>query len=160
MQLSDIVAELGRAGAKAVQMVSAYQEMLLENSFDRDEKGVLQPKMVQLEISPGVLINVPRYALKRTRGIDMERLSFEFDATVSLNEKDNPGDGESEVLNETIPAETVVPASRIDMTLKKGLFTRQSHMKVKVSFLMDDPPEATEVLRDKFNEMLRNQLEG
>ena len=147
MFLADFLAEIGRAGGEAARAASEYSEHRLLRLFNWDKvTKTLTPQTVNLRLG-GAVIPVPRYALSRAGGLDLDELKVEFEATVDLN------------TIVTARGKVRRPDTKVGVRFKKGLFRNDTHVKITASFKMGSPPEASELVADRLNEEIRTAID-
>ena len=141
MKFSDLLAQIGQAGAVAAQQASEYsRNRLLRHFKDAD------PETVTLKID-GRDVEVPTFALSRSGGLDLDELRVEFETSVEVDEN-----GHEEQQH------THTPRCDIDVNLKRGLFRQATHAKVRATFKMGAAPEALSQIEDRLNQQLREAL--
>ena len=143
MRLADFLAEIGRSGGEAAHAASQYSELRMLNLFKLDEDGTLHPQTLPVCIG-NKIVEVPRFVLSRAGGLDMEKLTVEFEADVDLS-----------TVGPSPSGKTVTPETKVGVEFRRGLLRRHTSVKVSACFRMGEPPEASELVADKLNEHLR-----
>lgn len=141
----DFLAELGEAAAHTQDAGVRRSRKLLYDRLFEEKDGRIVPRTVTVHVGD-TEIPVPLFVLEVGRPVRME--SFEIETETDLRIEDIPDPADTEGL------------SSIQVGLKRGLFRRCSHAKIRATFSTEEPTEATEVLRDKMNQALRNHFMG
>ena len=137
MKLSEFLAQIGHSGAVAAREAAEYSRHRLLGHFENGK-----PKTKKLKIGD-TEVDVPTFVLSRSGGLDLHELHVEIETNISIDEAQGITD---------------TPQCKIDVGLKKGLFSRSTHAKVRAIFQMGPPPEALSQIEDKLNQALMEEL--
>ena len=127
--LGEFAQKLGEAGVLASRACEQYAEQRIQDAF---EDGAPKTRTLKLY---GQEIEIPEIALVSERRLDVDTLDFQFEATVSLDEDGSPR-----------------LASHI------GLLKRGVKVKANISFKAGDSLESLELMRERVNRELSEQL--
>ena len=134
LRLSEFLAHFARAGAEAAYSAAEESKEYLMAMFHEDEEGTLTPKMVNVNIA-GEVIETPLITLTPAANVSFEDMSLGFRASLDI-EKDG----------------TAV------MNNHKDLLKRSVDVDVKMRFRSKEPPEGIELLRERLNQQLSQDL--
>ena len=87
---------------------------------------------------------VYEYALIRTGGLDIKRMEVEFEVEADVADLGQSNDDDA--------------TSPIKVKMKRGLLSKNTHLKVKTVFEMGPRPEAANVLADLMVEKLNESI--
>ena len=134
LKLSDFLAHFARAGAEAAYSAAEHSKEYLMEMFEPDENGGMVPIMVTTTIGTQ-RINVPLLTLTPTANVGFQNMRMCFKASVDIE-----SDGTAIVHNH------------------KDLLKRSVDVDVDMTFVAKDPPEGFELLREKLNNQLSQEL--
>ena len=137
MNLSEFLAQIGHSGTVAAREAAEYSRRRLLGHFKEGEPKTKRLKICDTEV------DVPTFILSRSGGLDLHELHVDIETSISIDEAQSIAD---------------VPQCQIDVGLKKGLFKKSTHAKVKAIFRMGPPPEALSQIEDKLNQALMEEL--
>lgn len=131
--LGEFAQKLGEAGILAARACEHYAQQRIEDAFE-DDNGALVPKTKRIRLY-GQEIDVPEVTLISERRVDVDRMNFEFEATVTLDDTGKP-----------------MLANHV------GLLRRGVKVKAQVSFKAEDSLESLELIRERVNREVSQQL--
>lgn len=146
MKFSEVLAQLGNAGAIAARAASDYSLQRLRDAFE-DHDGVLKPKVLKLELGQEEPVDIPEYSLVRPGGLDLDELRVEFEVEADFSQI-----GESQM-------DSAIHVDQVQIKPKRGLLQRNTHMTVTCVFKMGPRPEAAEVVNDQLVDHLREKIQ-
>lgn len=133
ISIGEFARKLGEAGVLASRACEDYAKNRIEESFEEvDDK--LIPKVRKVHIY-GQEIEIPEIALVSERRLDVDTLTFDFEATVSLDDSGTP---------------------RMENHL--GILKRGVKVKAHVAFKAGSSLESLELMRERVNREISDKL--
>ena len=132
--IGEFAQKLGEAGVLASQACEDYAAQRIDDAFERDDDGDLVPKVRRVHIY-GQELEIPEIALISERRMDVDALTFDFEATVTMDDTGTP-----RIANHT------------------GLLKRGVKVKARIMFKAGDSLESLELMRERVNREISDKL--
>lgn len=133
MKFCDLMESISEMSTTAQAAAEEQAADRLEDLFDIDEDGVLEPVYVPIRLN-GDIIQVPKMALRNLSSMKMESISVELETEIDISDDE------------------------MDASLKNGLRDSATIIKIQAQFAPTDAPEAISLLHENFCSKVAKQL--